>query len=252
MSGPSWTAQFKVFGEVSGSVDPCERGTRWSPRTRRMDPDHERLWLLIALAFLLTRRLARLSESFAGSRQVSAAKHGRGYATKFFINGWHTPTDSVIWSRDHKSLLMLPLPEEQSLGGHRVELQLHVAVPEASERASRPSDFVSTTGRSRISACRASNAILTVRSANTSKFRGVSLIEIRFSAGSGREEGDKSRASLRDRCAKRTSLVVRSWPRAIALPRRTRTAPLSIRSQPAAKSSRLSRPALPLAPAFAT
>jgi hypothetical protein len=76
------------------------------------------------------------------------------------------------------------------LGGHRVELQLHVAVPEVSEASLATIGLRVATGRSRISARRASNAILTVRSANTSKFRGVSLIEIRFGAGSGREEGD--------------------------------------------------------------
>jgi SAM-dependent methyltransferase len=119
------------------------------------------------------------------------------YATKFFIKGWHAPTDSVIWSRDDKCLLMLPLPERESLGGHRVELQLHVAVPEASE--ANPATIGLCVDDGPIENFRLSNdgAILTVTSANGSKRRGVSLAEIHFEAKTGSEEGDESRASLR-------------------------------------------------------
>jgi Glycosyltransferase family 9 (heptosyltransferase) len=119
------------------------------------------------------------------------------YAIKFFIKGWHTPTDSVIWSRDEKCLLMLPLPEEQSLGDHRVELQLHVAVPEASEANPASIGLRVDDGPVENFILSSSGAILKVRSANASKFRGVSLVEIRFGAGTGRKEGDESSASLR-------------------------------------------------------
>jgi Glycosyltransferase family 9 (heptosyltransferase) len=119
------------------------------------------------------------------------------YATKFFIKGWHIPTDSVIWSRDDKCLLMLPLPVEQSLGDHRVELQLHVAVPEASEANPVSIGLRVDDGPMDNFLLSSSDAILTVRSANASRFRGVSLAEIHFGAETDREEGDESRASLR-------------------------------------------------------
>ena len=133
MSGPSWTAQFIVFGEVSGSVDPCERGSRRRPRTRRMDPDRERLWLS------LPSRSCSHDASPGSPKASQGAAKSPPQNTAEVTRPNSSSTDgipqriSVIWSRDHKSLLMLPLPEEQSLGGHHVELQLHVAVPEASE-----------------------------------------------------------------------------------------------------------------------
>ena len=59
-----------------------------------------------------------------------------GYPTKFFMRGWHSALDWVIWSRENKCLLMLPFDEEQASRGHRLELQLHLALPQTS--ASNP------------------------------------------------------------------------------------------------------------------
>ena len=92
---------------------------------------------------------------------------------------------------------MLPLPEEPSSGGNRVELQLHVAVPEASEANPATVGLRVDEGSIENFRLSSSDAILTVISANASKFRGVSLVEIRFDAERGREEGDEPRASLR-------------------------------------------------------
>ena len=51
-----------------------------------------------------------------------------GYPTRFFVRGWHEASNCVIWSRESKCLLVLPLPAE-SWGGHAVELQLHLTLP---------------------------------------------------------------------------------------------------------------------------
>ena len=92
---------------------------------------------------------------------------------------------------------MLPLPEEPSSGGNRVELQLHVAVPEASEANPATVGLCLDEGPIQNFRLSRNDAILTVISANASKFRGVSVVEIRFDAERGREEGDEPRASLR-------------------------------------------------------
>jgi hypothetical protein len=118
------------------------------------------------------------------------------YASKFFVKGWHKPSDSVIWSRDHPCFLMLPLPEDQSSRGNRLELQLHVAVPEAG--AANPATVGLRVDEGPIEnfCLSSSDAILTVISAKASKLRGVSMAEIRFGAERG-EEGDEAPASLR-------------------------------------------------------
>jgi hypothetical protein len=59
-----------------------------------------------------------------------------GYTTRFFMSGWHPALHYVIWSRENKCRLILPLPSEQAARDHVVELQLHVTLPETS--ASKP------------------------------------------------------------------------------------------------------------------
>jgi hypothetical protein len=54
-----------------------------------------------------------------------------GYPTRFFMNGWDSALHWVIRSRENKCRFMLPLPEELSPRGHVLELQLHLALPEA-------------------------------------------------------------------------------------------------------------------------
>ena len=116
------------------------------------------------------------------------------YVSNFFIKGWHEPSDSVIWSRDDTCYLMLPLPEKPASGDDRLELQLHVAIPEASE--ANPTTIRVRVDDGPIENFRlsSSNAILTVMSTNASKFRGVSMAEIHFDAG---EECDEPRGSMR-------------------------------------------------------
>jgi hypothetical protein len=101
-----------------------------------------------------------------------------GYPGKFFMKGWRSPLEWAIFSRDNKCLLMLPYPEEPSSCALGVELQLHLTVPKAS--ASNPTTIGIRVDDGPIEDFRLStdDAILTVQiSTETSKFRGVSLVE---------------------------------------------------------------------------
>lgn len=55
----------------------------------------------------------------------------RGLPDHFFMRGWDSPLDWVIRSRENKCRFMRPLPEELSPRGPVLELQLHLALPEA-------------------------------------------------------------------------------------------------------------------------
>ena len=121
---------------------------------------------------------------FGGDGWIRIPKSSaEAYVSKFFIKGWHKPSDSVIWSRDDLCFLMLPLPEEPSSGGGRVELQLHVAVPEASEANPATIKLRIDDGPVENFGLSSSNAILTVMTAKASKFGGASLVEIHFGTG---------------------------------------------------------------------
>jgi SAM-dependent methyltransferase len=107
-----------------------------------------------------------VSESFAD-----------GYPSKFFLTGWGSPLEWVIWSRESKCVLMLPYPEEPSRCP-RIELQLHLAVPRAS--ASSPMTIGICVDDGPIENFRLStdDTILTVQvPTESARFRGVSLVE---------------------------------------------------------------------------
>ena len=55
-----------------------------------------------------------------------------GYSSKFFLSGWRSPLERVIWSRESKCVLMLPYSAEPASPGRRLDLQLHLAIPKAS------------------------------------------------------------------------------------------------------------------------
>ena len=106
-----------------------------------------------------------------------------GYPTKFFMRGWHSALDWVIWSRESKCLLMLPFDEEQPSRGHRLELQLHLALPQTS--ASSPTTIGVRVNDGPIENFHLStdDAILTVLSStDASKFRGISVVEFHLGA----------------------------------------------------------------------
>ena len=120
-----------------------------------------------------------------------------GYPTKFFMRGWHSALDWVIWSRESKCLLMLPFAEEQPSRGHRLELQLHLALPQTS--ASNPTTIGVRINDGPIENFHLStdDEILTVLSStDASKFRGVSLVEFHLGAETGPGESERLPGSM--------------------------------------------------------
>ncbi len=108
-----------------------------------------------------------VSESFAD-----------GYLGKFFLKGWGSPQEWAIFSRDDKCILMLLHPEDPYSGHPRIELQLHLAVPKAT--ASNPTTIGIRVDDGAIEnfCVSTDDVILTVQiSTQSSKFRGVSLVE---------------------------------------------------------------------------
>jgi hypothetical protein len=106
-----------------------------------------------------------------------------GYPTKFFLSGWDAAQDWVIWSREEKCRLMLPLSVEQPAPGQRLELQLHLACPETS--ASNPITIGVRVDDGPIDNFRIStdDGILKILApADSSRFRGLSLVEFHVSA----------------------------------------------------------------------
>ena len=120
-----------------------------------------------------------------------------GYATKFFMRGWHSALDWVIWSRENKCLLMLPFDEEQPSRGDRLELQLHLALPRTS--ASNPTTIGVRVNDGPIENFHLStdDEILTVLSSTSaSKFRGVSLVELHLGAEIRAGESERLHGSM--------------------------------------------------------
>ena len=111
------------------------------------------------------------------------------YAGKFFIRGWHDASDSVIWSRGNRGFLLLPLPEETSSRGHDIEVQIHVALPEASVSSPTAIGLRIDEGPTRTFHLTSDDAILTVLgSTQSSKYRGASLVELESSAERGQAD----------------------------------------------------------------
>ena len=77
-----------------------------------------------------------------------------GYPAKFFISGWDSALDWVIWSRDDKCLLMLPFDEEPPSGGHAWNCSFTSPFLRPAHQTRPRSEFASTTDLSRISTCR--------------------------------------------------------------------------------------------------
>ena len=101
-----------------------------------------------------------------------------GYSSKFFLSGWRSPLEWVIWSRESKCVLMLPYSAEPASPGRRLDLQLHLAIPKAS--ASNPKTIGIRVDDGPIENFRVSknDIILTVQTPTESaRFRGVSLVE---------------------------------------------------------------------------
>lgn len=108
-----------------------------------------------------------------------------GYATKFFISGWDSALDWVIWSREN-SVLVLPLPEEQSSGVHRLELQLHLTLPETSAANPMTIGVRVDDGPTENFRLSTDDEILTVLApTDSSRFRGLSQVELRLGGAKG-------------------------------------------------------------------
>jgi SAM-dependent methyltransferase len=120
-----------------------------------------------------------------------------GYPAKFFMRGWRRALDEVIWSRENKCLLMLPFDEKQSSRANRLELQLHLALPQTS--ASNPVTIGVRVNDGPIEDFHLStdDEILTVLSSTEgSKFRGVSLVEFHLSTETSAGETQRLHGSL--------------------------------------------------------
>jgi hypothetical protein len=120
-----------------------------------------------------------------------------GYPTKFFMRGWHSALDWVIWSRENKCLLMLPYDPEQPSRSLNLELQLHLALPRTS--ASNPTTIGVRVDDGPIENFHLStdDQILTVLSpTNASKFRGVSLVEFHLGAEISAGESERLHGSM--------------------------------------------------------
>ena len=118
------------------------------------------------------------------------------YVGKFFIRGWHDAWESVIWSREteDKCLLMAPYPIERSSPANVVELQIHLAVQEASASNPRTIGVRVDDGPVEHFRLATDDTILTVPiSTESSRFRGVALIEFHL----GDKTGDGEREPLR-------------------------------------------------------
>ena len=181
------------------------QGEAVDPRLARLEDENARQIALARDTFARRNRIAdeawatkdsAVQRGFGGDGWIRIPKNSAEvYPGKFFIKGWHKPSDSVIWSRDDRCFLMLPLPEDQFPPGNRLELQVHVAVPEAGGANPVTVGLRIDEGPIENFHLSSSDAILSVVSTEASKFRGVSVVEIRFDAEHGREEGDGARAS---------------------------------------------------------
>ena len=139
-----------------------------------------------------------VQRGFGGDGWIRISNHfAEGYPTKFFMRGWRSASDWVIWSRENKCLLMLPFDEEQFSRGRRLELQLHLALPQTS--ASNPTTIGVRVNDGPIENFHLStdDEILTVRSpTNASKFRGVSLVEFHLDAAISAGESERLPGSM--------------------------------------------------------
>ncbi len=121
-----------------------------------------------------------VSESFAD-----------GYPSKFFLTGWGSPLEWVIWSRESKCVLMLPYPEEPSRC-LRIELQLHLAVPRASATSPMTIGICVDDGPIQNFRLSTDDTILTVQiPTESARFRGVSLVEFHLDDAISYRESDR-------------------------------------------------------------
>ena len=137
---------------------------------------------------------AAVQRAFGGDGWIRISSHfAEGYPTKFFVRGWRSALDGVIWSRENTCLLMLPFDEEQSSRANRLELQLHLALPQTS--ASNPVTIGVRINDGPIENFHLStdDEILTVLSSTEgSKFRAVSLVEFHLSTDNKRRRDRKT------------------------------------------------------------
>jgi len=175
------------------------QGAAVDPPLSLLEDENTRQILLVRDRFDERQKLAdealavvdgAVQDGFGGDGWIWISnRFAEGYATKFFMRGWHEALHYVIWSRENKCVLMLPLPPEQAVHDHAVELELHLTLPETS--ATNPMTIGVRVDDGPVENFRLStdDEILKVQySTNSSKFRGVSLVEFRLGAETGDAE----------------------------------------------------------------
>ena len=101
-----------------------------------------------------------VQRGFGGDGWIWISNHfAEGYPTKFFMRGWQSASDWVIWSRENNAFSCCRSTRNSPRGGSGLELQLHLALPEPAHQTRLRSEFVSTMDLSSISTYR-----LTMRS----------------------------------------------------------------------------------------
>jgi ADP-heptose:LPS heptosyltransferase len=117
-----------------------------------------------------------------------------GYPTKFFVRGWSSALDWVIWSRENKCLLILPVDEAPPQGG--LELQLHLTLPQTN--ASNPASIGVQINDGPIKNFHLlrDDEILTVTSTDASSFLGISLVKFHLGVANGGAESEQTRGAL--------------------------------------------------------
>ena len=117
-----------------------------------------------------------------------------GYPAKFFTSGWDSASDWVIWSRDDKCLLVLPFDQNQPSRGHDLELQLHLALPETSPTNPVTIGVRVDDGLIENFHLSTDDGIVTVQASTaSSRFRGVSVVELHLGGEVGDGENERWR-----------------------------------------------------------
>jgi ubiquinone/menaquinone biosynthesis C-methylase UbiE len=118
-----------------------------------------------------------------------------GYPAKFFTSGWDSASDWVIWSRDDKCLLVLPFDQNQPSRGHDLELQLHLTLPETSPTNPVTIGVRVDDGLIENFHLSTDDGIVTVQASTaSSRFRGVSVVELHLGGEVGDGEWRRKRA----------------------------------------------------------
>jgi ADP-heptose:LPS heptosyltransferase len=177
-----------------------ENGVGVDPRLAALEEENARQIALVRDRYAHRERVVAemhaviddaIQRGFGGDGWIWISNHFADvYLSKFFIRGWHQASESVIWSREteDKCVIMMPYPEQQASRGQILELQLHLTIPEAGISSARTIGVRVDDGPVDNIRLATDDAVLTISIATaSSRFRGVSLIELHL----GDEIGDR-------------------------------------------------------------